>query len=413
LVQISSWSFSRPGPALVLALALAASLGGCGGGSVASAPSTGQAPPISAAPPQTPLAAATPTAPQAPVSKVPGASATLGLLLPLSGTNKANADLGQALDRAAQMALFDSADTKTALVVRDTETPQGVSAAAQSAIDEGANILLGPIFADAARQVGPVASGGHVADVAFTNDRSVAGNGVYVMGVLPGLQVDRVIDYASQQGHKSFAALLPDNTYGHLVGDAFIAAVARNQGTVAAAEYYPADAAEFSGPVQKLASDPPFDALLIPVGGFQLRSIVSLMTFYKIDTTQVKLLGTSLWDDPSLAAERALDGAWYAATPDDSWDSFVQRYRAAYAADPPKLAALAYDAVTMAAELAKAGDFSDQALTRPDGFTGVDGSYRFGADGLVQRNLAVYELGPKGATLKDPAAKSFGPVLTN
>ena len=388
-------------------------LGGCGGGSVASAPATGQAPPMSAAPPQTPLAAATPTAPTAPVSKVPGASATLGLLLPLSGSNKANADLGEALDRAAQMALFDSADTKTALVVRDTETPQGVTGAAQSAVDEGANLLLGPIFADAARQAGPVASAGHVADIAFTNDKSVAGNGVYVMGVLPSLQVDRIIDYASQQGHKSFAALLPDNTYGHLVGDAFTAAVARDQGTVAAAEYYPADAVEFSGPVQKLASDPPFDALLIPVGGFQLRSIVSLMAFYKIDTTQVKLLGTSLWDDPSLAAERALDGAWYAATPDDSWDGFVQRYHAAYAADPPKLAALAYDAVTMAAELAKAGDFSDQALTRPDGFTGVDGSYRFGADGLVQRNLAVYELGPKGATLKDPAAKSFGPVLTN
>ena len=371
---------------------------------------TGQAAPAAPAPSGSllpPISSATP-APTAP--KIPEASATLGLLLPLSGTN---GQLGQALDHAAEMALFDAADTKTALVVRDTETPQGPAGAAQAALDEGANILLGPIFADHARQVGPVAANGHVVDVAFTTDKSVAGNGVYVMGILPGLQIDRIVDFASQQGRKSFAALLPDSPYGHLVADTFTAAAARDHVGVSAVEYYPADAMEFSGPVGKLATDPPFDALLIPMGGFQLRSIVPLLAFYKIDTTQVKLLGSALWDDPNLTAERALDGAWYAAPADDSWASFAERYRAAYAADPPKLAGLAYDAVTMAAALAKSGDFSPQALTRPDGFTGVNGVFRFGADGLVQRNLAIYELGPNGATIKDPAAKSFGPVLTN
>jgi branched-chain amino acid transport system substrate-binding protein len=386
-------------------------LAGCGGGaSVTSPPATGQAATIPSVPSGLPpVASATPTT-TAPISKIPEASATLGLLLPLTGTN---AGLGLALNRAAEMALFDAADTKTALVVRDTETPQGPAGAAQSAIDEGANILLGPIFADHARQVGPIATNAHVADVAFTTDKSVAGNSVFVMGILPGLQIDRIVDYASQQGRRSFAALLPENPYGHLVADALNAAAARDHVAVSALEYYPADAAEYSAQVQKLSGDPPFDALLIPVGGFQLRSIVSLLAFYKIDTAQVKLLGSALWDDPTLAGERSLDGAWYAGPSDDSWDSFATRYRAAYAADPPKLAGLAYDAVTMAAALAKTGDFSAQALTRPDGFTGVDGVYRFGADGLIQRNLAIYELGPKGATVKDPAAKSFGPVLTN
>ncbi len=386
-------------------------LAGCGGGgSVATGPATGQVAPAAPGPSGSllPPVASTTLTPTAP--KIPDANATLGLLLPLSGPNM---QLGQALDRAAEMALFDAADTKTALVVRDTETPQGPAGAAQAALDEGANILVGPIFADHARQVGPVAASGHVADVAFTTDKSVAGNGVYVMGILPGLQIDRIVDFASQQGKRSFAALLPDNAYGHLVADALSAAAARDRVGVSATEYYAADAQEFSGPVGKLATDPPFDALLIPVGGFQLRSMVSLLAFYKIDTNQVKLLGSALWDDPSLTAERSLDGAWYAAPADESWDSFAQRYRAAYAGDPPKLAGLAYDAVTMAAALAKTGDFSPQALTRPDGFTGVNGIFRFGADGLVQRNLAIYELGPKGATVKDPAAKSFGPVLTN
>jgi branched-chain amino acid transport system substrate-binding protein len=393
------------------ALALALFLTGCGGGaSVATAPATGQAAPTAPAATGTLLPPTASVAPAPAAPKIPEAGATLGLLLPLSGNN---AQLGLALDRAAEMALFDAADTRTALVVRDTETPQGPAGAAQAALDEGANILLGPIFADHARQVGPVAANGHVADVAFTTDKSVAGNGLYVMGILPGLQIDRIVDFASQQGRRSFAALLPDNAYGHLVADALIAAAARDRVAVSAIEYYPAAAMEFSGPVEKLASDPPFDALLIPMGGFQLRSILPLLGFYKIDTTQVKLLGSALWDDPSLIGDHSLDGAWYAAPADDSWDNFAQRYRAAYAADPPKLAGLAYDAVTMASAMAKTGDFSPQALTRPDGFAGVDGVFRFGADGLVQRNLAVYEFGPKGATVKDPAAKSFGPVLTN
>ena len=206
MVQLLTRQFSRP--VSLSALALALMLAGCGGGgSVASAPMTGQA-----AAPEAPSGSVLPpvssTAPTPTAPKIPEASATLGLLLPLSGTN---GQLGQALDHAAEMALFDAADTKTALVVRDTETPQGPAGAAQAALDEGANILLGPIFADHARQVGPVAANGHVADVAFTTDKSVAGNGVYVMGILPGLQIDRIVDYASQQGRKSFAAIAPDN----------------------------------------------------------------------------------------------------------------------------------------------------------------------------------------------------------
>ena len=125
-------------------------------------------------------------------------------------------------------------------------------------------------------------------------------------------------------------------------------------------------------------------------------------------SAKVRLLGTSLWDDPSLGNEPALVGGWYAAPPADSWAAFAQRYRAAYNLAPPRIASLSYDATTLALALAKQGaNFSPAALTQPSGFSGVDGIFRFTDSGLVERGLAVYELHKGGATQIDPAPKSF------
>jgi hypothetical protein len=113
----------------------------------------------------------------------------VGLLLPLSGPR---ADLGQAMLRAAELALFDVADARFALIVRDTQgTPEGARLAAEQAIAAGANLLLGPVFSTSVEAVAPVAQGGRVPVVAFSNDRQVARPGVWVTGLLPGEQVAR------------------------------------------------------------------------------------------------------------------------------------------------------------------------------------------------------------------------------
>jgi hypothetical protein len=221
------------------------------------------------------------------------------------------------------------------------------------------------------------------------------------------------VSYAASQGFKRFAALLPNSPYGHAVADALGPATARHQAEQAQIEYYDPAAVEFSQVVQKLAADGPFDALLIPEGGARLRSIAPLLSFYSIDTTKVKLLGSALWTDPNLATEPALVGAWFASPSAASWSGFAQRYRASFGTDPPRLASIAYDAMTMATSLAKANDFSDATLSRPDGFTGVDGAFRFGTDGKVQRNLDIVEVQPTGFVVKDPAPKDFSPALTN
>ena len=399
MAQPSDWTGRAP-LARMLALALGLSLTACGGGHrVATPPQTTQAAPK-------PAPAPTPAAPAPGPSKIPGATATIGLLVPLSGQN---AGLGKAAAQAGQMALFDSGDDTTALVIRDSEATAGPDGAAVSAMQEGATILLGPIFAGHAKQVGPVAGAAHVPVVSFTTDKAVAGPGLYVMGLLPGLQIEREVQYAASQGAKRFAALLPSTPYGQIVAQALSSAATKAGGTVVVIEYYDPTSGDFGAWVRKLSEQGPFDALLIPEGGTRLHAIAPLLATYKIDTTTVKILGSSLWNDPTLASEPTLVGAWFAAPPPDAWTDFAQRYRGAFGSDPPRLSSIAYDAVTMATTLAKDKQLEEAGITRPEGFTGVDGPFRFRTDGQVERNFDIIEVQSSGFVVKDPAPKSFPP----
>src|SRR5215469_5578147 len=244
MAQPSDWT-GRLGLARALALTFGLTLAACGGGHrVATAPQTGQAPkPAPAAPAPAPATPA-PTAP-----KIEGATATVGLLLPLSGPN---AGLGKALSQAGQLALFETGDDTTALVLRDSETVGGPVGGAQAAMQEGATVILGPVFAAHTKAVAPVTTAAHVPIVSFTTDRTVAGPGVYVMGILPSLQVEREVQYAASQGAKRFAALVPSTPYGQAVAQALNEAVTKAGGTVVAIEYYDTSAGDFSAVVQKL-----------------------------------------------------------------------------------------------------------------------------------------------------------------
>jgi branched-chain amino acid transport system substrate-binding protein len=375
-------------------------LAGCGTTTLPAPAPAGQAAPQVASP--TSPAPAPPTANQ----KIPGASAAIGLLLPLTGSNAA---LGKAMSQAGEMALFEAGDDTTALLVRDSEAQAGPVGGAKAALDQGAMVMLGPIFAAQARQVGPIAAETHVPVISFTTDRSVAAPGLYVMGILPSLQIEREVQYAASQGYKRFAALLPSTPYGQTVAQTLNSAATVAGGSVVAIEYYDPKAVEFSGIVQKLAGEGPFDALLIPEGGARLHTIAPLLAFYNIDTGRVKLLGSALWTDPTLAQESTLVGAWFAAPSAEGWAGFAQRYHAAYGTDPPRLASLAYDAVSMAATLAKAQALDEDGIVRPEGFSGIDGPFRFRPDGQIQRNLDILEVQPGGFIMKDPAAKAFPP----
>jgi len=330
----------------------------------------------------------------------------VGLLLPLTGQGS---EVGTAMRNAAELALFEAGDHQVELLPRDTGgTPDGAARAARDAIDSGATLLLGPLFRDAVRPVASAAGSAGINVVAFTTDAGVAGGNAFVMGILPGAQVERVVTYAADQGLGRFAAAAPANDYGRAVLDA-LSATARARGlTLGQTPTYPTDATDFGAYIEPMARGPAPDAVLLPDGGLRLRQVAPLVDFYGL--TEARLLGTGQWEDPSLQVERSLYGGWFAA-PDPSFRAeFERRYASFFGSEPPRLATLAYDAVAFAVALSRDGGrpaFTRTAITRSGGYVGLDGIFRFGQDGLVQRGLAVLEMTADGPRVVDPAPQSF------
>ncbi|TXH35103.1 MAG: penicillin-binding protein activator [Rhodospirillaceae bacterium] len=378
-------------------------LAGCAGNNPA--PAAKSAPP----------AVVTPAQPQAPQPAPVAPGGTIGLMLPLSGQH---ANLGRALLQAAEMGLFDVGDDSFTLLVEDTATAAGPESAARKLLAGGANILLGPLFGTDVKRVAPIAQNAHVPMIAFTNDSSLAQNGVYIFGVTPESQVQRVIGYAGSQGIKRYAILTPNSPYGRLVLTSFQTQVTQSGGQVAQIDFYDPSSIDFTPIVQRLADEKKtvgFDALMIAEGGAKMRQIAPLLPAFEVGPQQLRLLGTSLWGEGVVWREAGLAGGWYATTAPDRWRDFANHYRDVYGATPDQRAAIVYDAVTLAVALGKGptgADYSPTALTNGNGFSGIAGLFRLMPNGTVDRGLAVMEISPPTAPVqRDPAPTSFVPVI--
>ena len=361
-----------------------------------------------------------PTQPQ--YETLPGApvvtSTKIGLLLPLSGQQAA---LGRTLLQAAEMGLFEVGDDNFTLLVEDTATAAGAETAARKLLAGGARILLGPVFSTDTRKVAPIAIGAHVPVLAFTNDRSAAQPGVYVMGVTPQDEVERVLQYAGSQGLQRFSILAPTSPYGDIVTQAFRNSVQNAHGIPAEMERYDPNSPDYTQVVERIATgyqNNPFDALMLPEGGARLRQLAPLLPAFQIGPQTVRTLGTGLWaNDPTLAQETGLVGGWYAATDPSKWQPFAERYAGVYGQLPDQRAGLVYDAITLIVALGKAAsgysapDYSETALTNVSGFNGVTGVFRLNVDGTVERRLAILEVVPGGATVRDPAPGTFAAAI--
>ena len=343
-------------------------------------------------------------------SAVGAGQVKVALILPLSAQGNAGAT-ALSMRNAAEMALAEFNNPDIQLLVKDDGgSPGGAQQAAQQALSEGAEIILGPLFAESVRAAGQVARQRGVPVIAFSTDAGVAASGVYLLSFLPESEVDRVIGYATQQGKRSYAALIPDNAYGTVVQAAFQQAVARGGGRVVVMERYPLDRTQIQGPVQRVAQAArQVDAIFIPDGADSVAAVVQSLAAAGVPRKQ--LIGTGLWEDPRLASEPGAQGGWF-ATPDPSgYRAFSGRYRQRYGQDPVRPATLAYDAVSLVAALVKTqgpARFAPETLTNPSGFAGIDGVFRFRPDGTNQRGLAVMRVAPSGGQVVSPAPKSLG-----
>jgi ABC-type branched-subunit amino acid transport system substrate-binding protein len=333
----------------------------------------------------------------------------VGLILPLSASGNAGV-AAQSMKNAAEMALAEFQNPNIQLLIKDDGgSTQGAQQGTQQALDEGAEIILGPLFALSVPATAQLARAKGVSVIAFSTDSSVAGRGVYLLSFLPESDVNRIIDYSASIGKRSFAALLPDNAYGNVVEAAFKSAVGKKGGRIAAFTKYTADRAGAARAVApQLATA---DALFIADDGDSVVAMAEALTAAGANLKNIQLLGTGLWDNPRVFASPLLQGGLYAAPDPSGFRNFSGRYRTRFGSDPVRTATLAYDAVALVAALARTQGptrFSTEVLTNPSGFAGIDGLFRFRADGTNERGLAVMRVGPTGGVPVAGSPKSFG-----
>ena len=345
-------------------------------------------------------------------SNIGNGQVKVGLILPLSGTGNAFV-AGQSMRNAAELAISEFNNPDIQLLVKDDGgNAAGAQQGAQQALEEGAEIILGPLFALTVGPVGQLAKSRGIPVIAFSTDANVATRGVYLLSFLPESDVDRIISHAAGQGRRSIAALVPDNAYGTVVEAAFKQVAARRGVRVVALERYPLDKTAMQAPIRNVAQAAArADAIFIPDGADAVASVVQTLAASGLDLKRVQLLGTGLWEDSHLFSNPQLEGAWYAGPDSSGFRSFSGRYRARYGQDPVRTASLSYDAVALLAALVKTQGkqrFAEDVLTNSSGFTGIDGLFRFRTDGTNQRGLAVLRVAPSGGQIISPPPKSFG-----
>ena len=336
----------------------------------------------------------------------------IALIVPLTQASGPSS-VGASLRNAAQLAYMESGQSDVSIVVKDDHSsPAGAATAAQAAVSEGAELILGPVFAAGVKEAGRVAKGAGKPVIAFSTDSSSASRGVYLLSFLVEGNVERIIDFAAQRGKKSAAALVPDNEYGALALAQFQQSAANHGLRVVVIEKYkpgqPADA------VKRIAAvSGQIDMLFIPESPEAMGGVARELTAANIDSKRVQILGPSLWNDPRALKLPALQGAWFAAPENTGFNAFAGRYRAKFGSEPSRIATLTYDAVTLAIALSRqqgSQRYAESSLTNPAGFNGADGVFRFRAEGLNDRALSVLEIDGGQAKVISPAPRTLGPA---
>ncbi|MGC4251119.1 MAG: penicillin-binding protein activator [Sphingobium sp.] len=329
----------------------------------------------------------------------------VALLVPMSGTN---AGVGQSIANATTLALLDTKADKVRITTYDTNL--GAAAAVNKALADGNRLILGPLLADDARVIGPIAARANVPVISFSNDVSVAGKGTYILGYNPNQSIERVVGFAREKGLSRFAALVPKGVYGERAGTAMLRAVEQAGGNVVSLETFDRSAGSITAAVKKLQASSSYDALLIADSGRVALQIAPVVR--KNGGANARLLGTELWNtDNALASSPVLRGAWFASVSDGLYRQLASKYRARYGNAPFRLSALGYDAVLLTVRIArdwKVGTpFPAARLRDSGGFAGIDGAFRFNRDGVAERALQVSEVGAGAFTVVDAAPRSF------
>ena len=347
-----------------------------------------------------------------------GGSVQVALLVPSGSGNPGDETLALGLENAARLAIQDLPDTISVdlRVYPTAGNPAQAEAAAQTAVSDGAGIILGPLYAQSANAVGSAVQGRGVNVLAFSNNTDIAGGNVFVLGPTFQNTASRVVGYAQSQGRGTIALAYARSTAGQVAAQAVEGAAERSGATIVTRTSYELNQEAVIGAAPAVA-DAALNAgatavFLTADVGDELQLLGQLIPEQGLDTEAVKFLGLTRWDvDAGALGIPGLQGGWF-AMPDPALQAgFSSRYSAAFGSAPLPVAGLAYDGIAAIGALVgpgQSGKLTAEALTQSQGFAGVSGVFRLLPDGTNQRALAMAEIQQNQVVVIDPAPRSFG-----
>ncbi len=343
------------------------------------------------------------------------------VLLPFSHPNPQVKADAESLLAGIEFAMFSRGEEGFVILPKDTAGVRSTARAkAIEALEEGADIIIGPLFSANIQIVREEAFTAEVPVIGFSARPEAAGDGAYLISLSPEQEVARVVETAAARGAYSYAFLGPNNTYGRRVETAYRQAVARHGGQMIASSFYepdndaPVDQAErLARAIQAEGERPEGEiAVLIPEQGVKLRAVAPLLPYYGVDIRRVQMLGTGRWNDPSVWREPTLAGGIFAAPDPVNIERFKESFTRIYTREPTNFASIGYDAGALASALAAIDQLNVDGVTNSDGFTGVNGLFRFQPDGTAERALSILQIDPEdGAVLVETGQESFDPPV--
>lgn len=360
-----------------------------------------------------------PTGPDAPAGQNPRGSdekVVVALLVPAGSGNSSDEFIAQNLENAARLAAADLNGVEIDLRVYPTAgNPTQAASAASQAVNEGAAIILGPVYAEEANAAGVAVAGADVNLLAFSNNPTIAGGNVFVLGPTFRNTADRLVRYGLRNGVNNYMVVHGDDLQGQIGRDAIASAVSANGGTLAGVQSYPLSQQGIVGAAPAIAAainGSEAGAVFMTAGvNADLPILATALPENGVSITDVRFMGLTRWNAvPQAMTLPGLQGGIFALPDQQMSAQFESRYSAAYGNSAHPLASLAYDGIAAIGALASRGqdDFDRRSLTQPQGFEGTSGIFRLLNDGTNERGLAVAEIRNGQVVILSPAPAAFG-----
>lgn len=342
----------------------------------------------------------------------------VALLVPGASLQETDNQLARNFENAARLAIADLQGATINLRVYNTAggNPEQAAVSARQAVDDGAKIIIGPLYGEAANAAGVAIAGRDVNVLAFSNNPAFAGGNVFVLGSTFQNTADRLVQYGSRQGISRYMVLHGDDLAGRVGRDAITRAVQANGAEVVGIESYPLSQQGIFTSTRRIVANinnSGAQAVFTTAGAnADLPIVATALPDAGMDTARSRFIGLTRWDTlPQLAALPGLDGGLFAIPDQGTSALFENRYAATYGSAPHPLAGLAYDGIAAIGALAAAGNtdaLTKDALTQPQGFRGTAGVFRLLPNGLNQRGLAVATIQDNQVVILEQAPRSFG-----